>query len=102
MALSEPGILSRDGDEYTSDGCSKLWLLGQDVESPLSRLKVKLASSGGVGFCARGYSFESRDDRGFESLIKKGGYDLLVVVVVVTVLVSMHSATSNFILERDR
>lgn len=58
---------------------------------------MNFASSGGVGFCARGYSLESRDASGLGSRTSRGGYALLVVVVVVIVFVSMHSATSNFI-----
>ena len=56
---------------------------------------VSRLSSGGVGRDAKGYSLESRDSRERGSLTKRGGYERLVVVVVVTVFVSTHSATSN-------
>jgi hypothetical protein len=51
-------------------------------------------SSEGVGLRAKGYSFASRfsTDRGGRT--KSGGYVLFVVVVVVTVFVSTHSASS--------
>ena len=81
---------------------SKLSLPGQETASRESMLNVKLARSGGVGFRAKGYSLTSREDKGAESLNWKGGYDRFVVVVVVIVFVSIHSATSNCILECDR
>lgn len=57
--------------------------------------KVNRVNSGGVGRDANGYSLESRvcKDRG--SFTKSGGYERFVVVVVVTVFVSTHSASSN-------
>jgi hypothetical protein len=58
-------------------------------------------SSGGVGLRANGYCFASR----FPSeccWMRRGGYDRLVVVVVVTVLVSTHSASSICSLEVRR
>ena len=52
---------------------SKLSSAGQETASLLSRLNVNLANSGGVGFSARGYSLESRADKGLDSLNWKGG-----------------------------
>lgn len=54
------------------------------------RSRVNFLRSGGVGPWARGYSLTSRVSRGLGCRMKRGGYDLLVVVVVVTVLVSTH------------
>jgi len=66
---------------------------GSASKSGMSR--VTRVSSGGVGRDANGYSLESRDCRERGSLTKRGGYERLVVVVVVIVFVSTHSATSN-------
>lgn len=54
------------------------------------RSRVNFLRSGGVGPWARGYSLTSRVSRGLGCRMKRGGYDLFVVVVVVTVLVSTH------------
>lgn len=58
------------------------------------RSRVNFLRSGGVGPWARGYSLISSVSRGLGWRMKRGGYDLLVVVVVVTVLVSTHWASS--------
>ena len=58
------------------------------------RSRVNFLRSGGVGPWAKGYSLTSRVSRGLGCLMKRGGYDLLMVVVVVTVLVSTHWASS--------
>ena len=73
-----------------SDSSSQLHTLS----SPSPRSNVSFRSSGGVGREARGYSFESRVFRSRGSRTKSGGYERLVVVVVVTVLVSMHSSAN--------
>lgn len=52
-------------------------------------------SSGGVGLKAKGYSFASRLSSGRGFWKSNGGYDRLVVVVVVTVFVSITSASST-------
>jgi len=57
--------------------------------------KVNWASCGGVDFDASGYSLTSKDSKGLGSRTKRGGKVRFVVVVVVTVLVSMHSDTPN-------
>lgn len=48
----------------------------------------------GVGFLARGYCFKSRLSRDKGGRTNSGGYDRFVVVVVVTIFVSTHSARS--------
>lgn len=61
--------------------------------SPLTSYE-KLEMASGVDFLASGYCFKSRLSNGRGGRTNKGGYDLFVVVVVVTVFVSTHSARS--------
>lgn len=57
------------------------------------RSRVNFLRSGGVGPWARGYSLTSRVSRGLGCRMKRGGYDLFVVVVVVIVLVSTQPSS---------
>lgn len=94
-------------DKYTDTHCVRLpltsWLSSWSSTSSIisaskssssaSKLYEKSASSGGVGFVAKGYSLVSRVSRGAGSRTKTWGNFLVKRVVVVTVLVSTHSLT---------
>lgn len=86
--LSEQG---NDESELRSDQASSLSCSVKSTEN--------LRRSGGVGPLAKGYSLVSSDSKARGCRMKTGGKERFVVVVVVMVLVSTHSATSYCSLE---